>query len=113
MKSVQPEQTDPLLVEDWGSRAHVHTLVMFAITLIALYLSYQMTAPFLPALAWALAITVLALPFHRVVCARIPQRDVAAAITVFAAAVTIVAPVILGLWPPEVLKNAVVFQKGL
>lgn len=95
MKSVQPEQPDSLLIEDWGSRAHVHTLVMFAFTLIALYLSYQMAAPFLPALAWALAITVLALPFHRVLCARIPHPDLAAAITVFAAAVTIVAPVIL------------------
>ena len=93
MKST--EQADSLLTEDWGSRAHVHTLVMFAITLIALYLSYRMTAPFLPALAWALAITLLVLPVHRLLEARLSRPGVAAAITVFASAVTVVAPIVL------------------
>lgn len=93
MKST--EQADPLLPEDWGSRAHVHTLVMFAITLIALYLSYRMMAPFLPALAWALAITLLVLPFHRLLEARIARPGVVAAITVLASAVIVVALVVL------------------
>jgi predicted PurR-regulated permease PerM len=95
MKSNPGEQADPLLTEDWGSRAHVHTLVMFAITLIALYLSYSMAAPFLPALAWALAITLLVLPFQRLLEARIPRPGVVAAITVCVAAVIVVAPVVL------------------
>jgi len=81
--------------EDWGSRAHVHTLVMFAITLIALYLCYRMAAPFLPALAWALAMSVLAMPFHRCLEARLKRPGTVAAITVIAAAVTMAAPVAL------------------
>ena len=94
MKSVKEEPVDPL-AEDWGSRAHVHTLVMFAITLIALYLSYRMAAPFLPALAWALAITVLVLPLHRQLEARIARPSLVAAITVLVSAVVVVAPVVL------------------
>lgn len=95
MKSSQAVHADLPLTEDWGSRAHVHTLVMFAITLIALYLSYRMAAPFLPALAWALAITVLVMPFHRLLETRIHRPGVVAAITVFASAITLVAPVVL------------------
>lgn len=95
MKSTHGEQADLALTEDWGSRAHVHTLVMFAITLIALYLSYRMAAPFLPALAWALAITVLVMPFHRLLETRIQRPGVVAAITVLVSAITVVAPVVL------------------
>ena len=85
----------PQSPNDWGSREHVHMLVMLVLTAIALYLCYRMTVPFLSALAWALALTVLVLPFHRLLEARLKMPGVAAAISMFAAAITVVAPVVL------------------
>jgi len=92
---IREQKLPPLPAEDWGSRAHVHTLVMFAITLICLYLCFRMAAPFLPALAWALAMAVLVMPFHRWLEKRYPRPGTVAAITVVAAALTIAVPVAL------------------
>lgn len=80
---------------DWGSRAHVHTLVMLAITLIALYLCYRMAVPFLAPLAWALALSVLALPLQRRLELRFKSPNLVAAISVLAAALVVVVPVAL------------------
>lgn len=81
--------------EDWGSRAHVHTLVMLAITLIALYLCFRMLMPFVSAVAWALGLAVLVLPLHQRLEARIKSVNLVAAISVLVAAVMVVVPVIL------------------
>lgn len=86
-----PTPTPPQ--EDWSSQAHVHSLVMLAITLIALYLCFQMLAPFWSALAWALAPAVLVIPIHRRLEARLKSANVAAALSVFSAALLIVVPV--------------------
>lgn len=81
--------------DDWGSRAHVHTLVMLAITLIALYLCYRMTVPFLSPLAWALALSVMALPLQRRLQKRLRSSNLVAALSVLVAAVLVVVPVVL------------------
>lgn len=81
--------------DDWGSRAHVHTLAMLAVTLIALYLCIQMTAPFLSALAWAMALTILVLPLQRWLETMLKSANLVAAISVLAAAIIVVVPVIL------------------
>lgn len=81
--------------EDWGSRAHVHTLVMLAITLIALYLCYRMAVPFLSSLAWALALSVMALPLQRRLEGRFRSPNLVSALSVLVAAVVIVVPVVL------------------
>lgn len=98
--------------DDWGSRAHVHTLVMLALTLIALYLCMRMTAPFLSSLAWALALAVLVLPLHRRLEARFKSANVAAALAVAAAAVIVVVPVILVSWSmlDELVNGAALVQ---
>jgi predicted PurR-regulated permease PerM len=81
--------------EDWGSRAHVHTLVMLAITLIALYLCYRMTVPFLSPLAWALALSVMALPLQRRLERRFRSPSLVAALSVLVAALVVVVPMVL------------------
>ncbi|MDP1696921.1 MAG: AI-2E family transporter [Xanthomonadaceae bacterium] len=89
-----PERPTPT-PEDWGSQAHVHTLVMLAITLIALYLCFRMLVPFLSALAWALALAVLVMPLHRRLEARFKSVNLVAAVSVLIAALIVVVPVIL------------------
>ncbi len=79
--------------DDWGSPGHVHTLVMFAITAILLYLCYRMAVPFLSPLAWALALTIVMLPFHRLLERVVKHHGLAAVLSVVAAAITVVAPV--------------------
>ena len=79
--------------EDWGSRAHVHTLAMFALTAILLYLCYRMAVPFLSPLSWALALTIVLLPFHRLLETLVRHHALAALLSVLAAAITLVAPV--------------------
>ena len=63
----EPEMKPPgaPLANDWGSRGHIQTLVLMAATAIGIYLCYRLAAPFLPALAWALALAVLFAPFQR------------------------------------------------
>ena len=41
---------------DWGSRSHVHTLLLMALTVAGIYFCYQLAAPFIPAFTWALAL---------------------------------------------------------
>src|SRR6478672_5964731 len=50
---------------DWSSRRHVHSLVLMTVTVVGLYLCYRMASPFLPALAWALALALLLVPMQR------------------------------------------------
>lgn len=78
----------------WGSRANVHTLALLALTLLALYVCLRMAQPFLSALAWALALAVLAMPLLRWLEARMRSRNLAAAMAVLAAAIVVVAPAI-------------------
>jgi predicted PurR-regulated permease PerM len=83
-------RTDP-----WASRANVHTLALLALTLIALYVCVRMATPFLSALAWALALAVLALPLQQRLEVRLRSRNLAAALSVLAAAIVLVGPTIM------------------
>lgn len=77
---------------DWGSPMHVHALVLLALTGVGLYLCYGMAAPFVPALAWALALAVLFVPLHRWLERKFNGRSMAALLCVLAAAVIVVVP---------------------
>jgi len=57
-------ESRPSYEEDWGSHRHVHTLLLMAVTVAGLYLSYRLAAPFVPAMAGALALAVLFAPLH-------------------------------------------------
>src|SRR5688500_20122874 len=61
------------------SRQRVHALALIAATLLGVYLCYRLIEPFLPALAWGLALAVVAYPIHKAICRRVPDAAVSAA----------------------------------
>jgi len=64
MNEIELSKPESDMESDWGSRNHVHTLVLMAITVIGIYLCYLMALPFRSPLAWALALAVLFAPVH-------------------------------------------------
>ena len=77
---------------DWGSRNHVHTLLLMALTVAGIYVCFQLAAPFIQAFTWALALAVLFTPLYRRFEKRIKHPNLTAAICVLAAALIVVVP---------------------
>lgn len=73
----------------------VQTLVLVAVTALGIYLCYQLTLPFLPALTWALALAVLFAPAHRWIEARMKRASLAAMVSVLVIALIVVVPATL------------------
>ncbi len=92
MTELKTRQTAAQIANDWGSRSHVHTLVLMAVTLVGIYLCYRLAAPFFPALALALALAVLFAPLHRWLESKVKYPNLAAMICVLVAAVVVVVP---------------------
>ena len=80
------------VADDWGSRAHVRTLVLMAGTVGGIYLCYRLTLPFLGALAWALALAVVFTPLQRWIESKMKRPNLAAFVSVL-----MIAVVVLGL----------------
>jgi predicted PurR-regulated permease PerM len=78
----------------WMSRERVVALALLAATALALYTCYRIVQPFLPALAWALALAVVVHPLHAAVSRRVRRRSVAAGLTVLVAGIAIVVPTV-------------------
>jgi predicted PurR-regulated permease PerM len=76
----------------WLSRERALILVLMAATAVALYICYRLVQPFLPALAWALALGVVGHPLHRWLARHIRRPNLAAAVAVILMAVAIVGP---------------------
>ena len=93
MSELNTRQTDTPREDDWGSRGHVHTLVLMAMTVAGIYFSYRLAAPFFPSLAWALALAVLFVPLHRWLESKIKSPNLAAMISVLVVIVIVVVPV--------------------
>lgn len=74
------------------SREQVLAWGLILATALTVYLCYLVVEPFLPALAWALALAVIAHPVHRWLLRRLPRPNLCAAITVVMVAVLIVGP---------------------
>jgi len=70
------------------------TLVLLVVTGIGIYLCYQVALPFLPVLAWALALAVLFAPLQRWLEAKLKRPGLAAIISVMIAGVIVAVPVI-------------------
>jgi predicted PurR-regulated permease PerM len=77
---------------DWSSPIHIHALVLMAVTGVGIYFCYWMTAPFFPALAWALALAVLIAPLYRWLESKVKRPNLAATVCVLAVAVIVVVP---------------------
>jgi predicted PurR-regulated permease PerM len=74
------------------SRPRVHALVLLAATGLGVYLCYRLIEPFLPALAWGLALAVVAYPLHKRICRAVPSATASAVLSVAAVTLVIVAP---------------------
>ena len=79
--AVQPHSTIP-----------VNGFILTVLTLIGLYLCYRLALPFLPALAWALALAVLFSPFQRWLESKVRHRNAASAISIIVIALMVVVP---------------------
>lgn len=92
MNELKPEQTTAPIANDWGSRTHVYTFVLMAVTVAGIYFCYRLAAPFFPALAWALALAVLFAPLQRWLESKVKYPNLAATISVVVVAVIVVVP---------------------
>ncbi len=92
MKEDKTHSTAGPVTNDWESRSHINTLVLMAVTAVGIYLCYRLLLPFLPALAWALALAVVFAPVHRWIESKAKRPNFAALISVL-----LVALVVLGL----------------
>ncbi|MEX2263081.1 MAG: AI-2E family transporter [Bryobacteraceae bacterium] len=79
----------------WLSRERAFALALIAVTAAVLYLCYLLVRPFLTSLAWALALAVVGYPVHRRIAQRVRNPGLAAAISVVAVALIVVAPAIV------------------
>jgi len=90
MSELKTKKIDALVENDWGSRSHVHTLLLMTVTVVGIYLCYRLAVPFLPAFAWALALAVLFAPLHRWLESKVKSPNLAATICVLVAALVVV-----------------------
>ena len=88
-------ESRPSSDEGWGSHLHVHTLLLMAVTVAGLYLSYRLAAPFVPAMAGALALAVLFAPLHRWLERRLGGGNLAAGLCVIVVALIVAVPVVI------------------
>lgn len=80
---------------DWLTPGRARSLMLVALTAIGIYLCYQLVRPFIPALAWALALAVLVWPLHQRVMRSVRWPGLAAGVTVTIVAVALLAPAYL------------------
>lgn len=90
MNDLNTKQNAAPIEDDWGSRNHVHTLVLMALTVIGVYFCYRLAAPFFSSIVWALALAVLFAPLQRWLESKVRSPNVAATICVLVAALIVV-----------------------
>ena len=94
MDDRETKQIAALTASDWGSPVHVHALVLMTATGVGIYFCYLLAAPFIPAVAWALALAVLFVPVQRWLESKVKYPNLAAIICVLIAALIVVVPAI-------------------
>jgi predicted PurR-regulated permease PerM len=78
----------------WLTRERLLVLTLMAATAVTFYLCYLIARPFLSALAWALALAVIAHPLHDWIARRLHYPNLAAALAVVIVGFAVVAPTI-------------------
>lgn len=73
-------------------RRRVQTLALLTVTAVGIWLCYRLAAPFLPALAWALALAVIAEPGSCWLLRHVSRPGLAAGLSVLAVALLIIGP---------------------
>lgn len=94
MSELKTKPTAAQAANNWGSRNHIHTLVLMAVTVGGIYFSYLLAVPFLPALAWALALAILFAPLYRWLEAKVKHPNLAATVTVLIMVVIVIVPLV-------------------
>jgi predicted PurR-regulated permease PerM len=92
------EKKERIRPEDIGlslTRERLLIFTLLATTALAFYLCYLLARPFLSAFAWALALAVIAHPFHGWIARRIRHPNLAAGLAVVGVAFVVVAPAII------------------
>jgi len=90
------------------TRERVLTFVLAAATLIALYICYQIAKPFIPPIAFALALAVATQRPYNWIHRKFPNNTVAAAVAVVLVALLIVGPAIfLGIYLVQTASDSV------
>jgi predicted PurR-regulated permease PerM len=80
-----------------GSRSRLRAYILVAVTLAGLFVCTLLTAPFFPALTWAVALAILFAPAHGWIEARLKKPNLAAAMSVLWIGLLVVLPfVVLG-----------------
>src|SRR5688572_2307927 len=90
MNELETRPTPAASANEWGSRQNIQTLVLLAVTAIGLFICFELGAPFLGPLAWALALAVLFHPVHRWLERKIKRPNLAATITVVLVSLVVV-----------------------
>jgi predicted PurR-regulated permease PerM len=78
----------------WLTRERLLVITLMAATAVAFYLCYLIARPFLSALAWAVALAVIAHPLHDWIARRLHSPNLAAALVVVIVVLAVVAPTI-------------------
>lgn len=94
MNELNNKENVSLAENDWGSRSHVHTLLLMALTVAGMYFCYLLAAPFFSVFTWALALAVLFTPLYRWIGSKVKHPNLAALICVLVAALIVVVPAI-------------------
>lgn len=83
--------------EERWPRKQLLPIVLFIVTSIAIVICYLIARPFLPTLAWALALTIVAHPMHKLIQRWVKNKSLAAVLTVLVVAILVVAPAIFAM----------------
>ena len=93
MSTSENQPPPAVCADDWGSRSHVQTLVLMAVTTFGIYLCYRMAVPFLAVIAWALTLAVLFTPLQRWLESKFKSSSLAAILSVLVIFLIVVVPV--------------------
>jgi predicted PurR-regulated permease PerM len=77
---------------DVRTQQWLHLIGLIAVTVIGLFLSYQLAAPFLSALIGAVALAVVLMPVQRRIERRIKRVGIASGVTVILSAIVLIGP---------------------
>lgn len=84
---------EPSGADGWLTRPRTSALALMAMTALAFYLCWKMMQPFVPALAWALALAILGYRLHHRLAQRMRNRNASAGLATLAMIVFIAVPV--------------------
>lgn len=95
MSELETKQEVAPIEQDWGSRNHVHTLVLMLATVVGLYLCYKIALPFISILVWALTLAVMFTPLQLWLESKLKHPNFAALISILLIGLIVIVPILL------------------